>query len=321
MNLITKTLRNIDASQRKHSLFGFIYAVVKKYGEDNAGYLGAVITYYGLLSLFPLLIVFTSLSQLLLRNDPSLRNRLSSSVTHYFPIIGNQLQQGIHSPKRTGIALIISLLVMLYGARGIASAFQYSLNSLWHTPSFKQPPFLKNLARSFGIIGAGGIGLIAAVFLSSYTVALGHAIVIKILATLLSVVILWLMFIILFKLAVAGHKHIHSVITGAAVAAVGIQILQTGGGAILAHELKGLNNIYGTFALVIGLLFWIYLQAEVVLYAAEVQVVKNYHLFPRSLQGSLTDSDKLAYTRYAKGTRQNKDEKIDVHFTSGKSPK
>lgn len=314
MNALTRLIGRVDNYQRTHRIPGFIYAIIKKYGEDNGGYLSAVITYYGLLSLFPLLIVFTTLTQLVLKDNSPLRNRVSTSAAHYFPVIGNQLQHAVHSPKKTGIALFISLLVTLYGARGGASAFQYALNVLWRTSPLRQPPFLKNMLRGFGIIGTAGGGLVLAAILSSYTAVLGGGVIIKILVTLLSAAILWLTFIILFKLAVGGNKHVRDVRLGAAVAAIGLQILQTAGSAILAHELKGLNSIYGTFALVIGLLFWIYLQAQVILYAAEVDVVRADHLYPRSLQGQLTESDKLAYTKYALAAKQHKDQTISVRF-------
>jgi membrane protein len=314
MNLVTTIVHKADAYQRKHPVPGFVYGVVKKYGEDNGGYQSSIITYYALLSLFPLLIVFTALTQLLLKNNATLKAKISTSATHYFPVIGSQLQQSIHSPKKTGIALLISLAVTLYGARGGASAFQYAMNTLWRTSPLKQPPFLKNILRSFGIIGAAGVGLVAGVVLSGYATALGRGLPIRIAATLLSAAILWFMLIILFKLAVAGNKRIKDVLVGALCAAIGLQILQTAGTAILSHELKGLNNIYGTFALVVGLLFWIYIQAEVVLYAVEIDVVRAYHLFPRSLQGELTESDKTAYTKYAEAATHHADESVHVRF-------
>jgi membrane protein len=314
MNRFTKAIQNIDTLQRKHTTLGFFYAIIKKYGQDNGGYQSAIITYYGLLSLFPLLIVFTSFTQLLLKNNHALRNKIATGTTHYFPIIGSQLQHSIHSPKESGLALIVSLFIMLYGARGVASAFQYSLNSLWYIPQFKQPPFLKNVLRGLSIITIGGLGLLTTSLLSGYIATLGHDFFIKIIATLASLLLLWVVLIYLFKLAVAGNKHIHQVMVGAAIAAIGLQILQTLGGIIMSRELKELNSLYGTFALVIGLLFWIYLQVEVILYAVEIDVIRAYHLFPRSLQGSLTESDKAAYIKYTKSTTQRINEKTFVKF-------
>jgi membrane protein len=315
MNSIQKLLKKIDNFQRSHTVVGFPYAVVKKYGEDHGGYQSALITYYGLLSLFPLLIVFTAVTQLVLKNDPALQARISHSVAQYFPIVGNQLQKGVHSPSKTGLALAISLLITLYGARGGASALQYAISSLWHVPKVEHPPFLKNMLRSFGIIFGGGLGLVGAAVISGYTNILGRGPGIRVLASLISVLILWVTFAILFKLAIAGNKSFKNVAVGSGIAAIGIQILQTLGGVILGHQLKGLDSAYGTFALVIGLLFWIYLQAQVILYAVEVDVVRAYKLFPRSLQEPLTAADKLALSQNAQAQTQYKYQSVDVSFS------
>ncbi len=308
MNLIKKLIQRIDNFQRSHLSLGFPYAVIKKYGEDNGGYQSALITYYGFLSLFPLLIVFTSLTQLILKNDPVLRNQISASVSHYLPLIGHQLQQATHSPKKTGLALIISLLITLYAARGGANALQYTISSLWHIPNTKRPPFLKNVLRSFGIIFGGGLGLVAATILSGYTAILGHSVYVKVLSILLSTILLWATFIVIFKLSIAGNKPIKKVLYGAGVTAVGLQILQSAGSSLLAHQLKGLDSAYGTFAIVLGLLFWIYLQAQVILYAVEIDVVREYSLFPRSIQGKLTPADKAAFASLTKSNKLHKAE-------------
>ena len=314
MNRVKKLIQAIDAFQRRHIISGFAYAIFKKYSQDNCGYQSAVISYYGFLSLFPLLIVLTSLTKLILGTASPLRQRISTSTVHYFPIVGNQLQQSIRSPKETGVALIISLIIMLYGARGVATTLQYSLSSLWYIPQFKRPSFIDNLFRSLGIIIVGGAGLLIASIVSGYTAIPGNDLIVKIISSSVSLVLLWLTFIFIFKLAIAGSRSVRQVIVGAAITAIGLQILQILGGFIMVHELKGLSSIYGTFALVVGLLFWIYLQAEILLYAAQVDVIRAYRLFPRSLQGPLTDADKAAYEKQAETKRQSIDERIVIKF-------
>jgi YihY family inner membrane protein len=314
MKQIKILINKFDNYQRKKNSVGFFYAVIKKYGQDNGAYQGAILTYYGLLSLFPLLIFITTLTQLLLKHNSTLKNKIATSMTQYFPIVGNELQHSIHTPTQSGVALVLSLLISLYGARGVANAFQYSLNSLWFIPKFKQPPFLKNIIRSLSIIVVGGSGLVISSAASAYISTFSHNLLIKLLASLLSLALLWLVFILLFKLAVAGNKRTDQVRIGALTTAIGLVILQTLGGVIMSHELKGLNSLYGTFALVVGLIFWIYLQMQVILYCVEIDVIKEFKLFPRSIQGSLTASDKLAYLKYAQASIRNEKEKVSVRF-------
>jgi uncharacterized BrkB/YihY/UPF0761 family membrane protein len=72
---------------------------------------------------------------------------------------------------------------------------------------------------------------------------------------------------------------------GAAVAAVVWQVLQVVGGYLITQHLSRASSRYGVFGVVLGLLFWLYLQAEITLYAAEIDVVLVKRLWPRSLQG------------------------------------
>jgi membrane protein len=312
---LNRFIQTLDNFQRRHFIPSFLYGVIKKYGQDNAGYQAAIVTYYGLLSLFPLIFVLTSLSQLLLKSHAVLKAKIAASVTHYFPLIGNQLEKSIHSPKRIGLELIVSLAITFYGARGVASAIQYAFNTLWGIPRFKQPSFLKSTLRSLAILGSGGLGLITAGILSGYAASTGHAMILKVLSTVLSILVLGLSMILVFKLSVAGHRTIRQVFLGAAIATIGIQILQSVGTAILDHELKQLNQ-YGIFALFIGLSFWVYLQIEVILYALEVNVVKLHHLYPRSLTGPLSEEDKTAITKITKATKLHQTENVEVDFNN-----
>src|SRR5207253_4618752 len=85
---------------------------------------------------------------------------------------------------------------------------------------------------------------------------------------------------------------------GAIAAAVAYELLQALGGYYVGHAVKGASATYGTFALVIGLLSWIYLAAHITLLAAEVHVVATRHLWPRSFsvvfEQPATDADRVA---------------------------
>jgi len=87
---------------------------------------------------------------------------------------------------------------------------------------------------------------------------------------------------------------------GAIVATVGLLLLQTAGSYLITHQLHNLQGLYGQFALVLAILFWIYLQAQVFVYAIELNVVHTYRLWPRSVTGKpLTPADEKALRIYA----------------------
>ena len=75
-------LRKIDNFQQRFRPLAFSVAVVKKYSDDEGGHLAALITYYGFLSLFPLLLVATTATQLFLKNHEHLRARVVEGISH-----------------------------------------------------------------------------------------------------------------------------------------------------------------------------------------------------------------------------------------------
>jgi hypothetical protein len=73
---------------------------------------------------------------------------------------------------------------------------------------------------------------------------------------------------------------------------------------------------YGFFAVVIGLLTWIYLGAQVTLLGAEVNVVLARRLWPRALDPDrLTPADQRALRDHAAVEERREEEIVEVHFS------
>jgi membrane protein len=102
----------LDRFQRKHHWAGFPLAVAYKYFDDFGAYLAALLTYYGFVSLFPLLLLLSTILGFVLAGDPRLQHEVLTSAVHQFPVIGGDLAR----PKRLGggpIGLVV-------GDRGIS---------------------------------------------------------------------------------------------------------------------------------------------------------------------------------------------------------
>lgn len=283
-NIIEKQIDKLDAFQQKFKTTGFLVAVFKRYGDEKAGYLGALITYYGFLSLFPLLLVLTSILNIVISGNEELQTKILDYASSYIPILGDQLQQNISGSTQSGVALVIGLLFTFYGARGGADAFRHAVNSIWQTPKRQLLGFPMNYLNSFYLIIIGGIGLIASAALATYASSLGDYVVFQFLSFFLSLTLLTGTFYVLFRLTV-NKKDVDRIdlLPGAVLSAICILILQLLGGYILSRELKILTNLYGTFALVLGLLFWIYLQVKLVLFSVTANVVHKYKAWPVSI--------------------------------------
>ncbi len=299
MNFIQKTLRSIDTFQQTHRLPGFIYAVIKKYGEDQSGYQAALLTYYGFLSLFPLLLILTTVTDGLAHSHPHLQATIISSMTNYFPVLGSQLSDHVHTLHKSGFALFVGIVFTLYGTRGMADVFRHGVNHVWQVPRRKLDNFPKALVKSLSLVIIGGLGLLIASICAGLAAAAGHGLLFRALSITVNIFILFWLFVFLLNVSLPRHVTIKETRMGAASAAIGLVILQALGSYLLARELRHLDALYSYFALALGLLFWIYLQAQVLYYAVEIAAVHAEQLWPRSLGGNLTAADKRVHARQA----------------------
>ncbi|HLZ14844.1 MAG TPA: YihY/virulence factor BrkB family protein [Candidatus Saccharimonadales bacterium] len=313
---ISKSVRKIDRWQQKHRAVSFVYALFKKYGDDSGGYQAALLTYYAFLSIFPLMLVLVTVLQIWFRGDTVFQHQVSANIGHFFPLLGDQLQHNIHGLGGAGFGLVVGIVVTIYGSRGAADAFRYTIDNMWQIPKNKRAGFPKNLLHSFAIMCAALGGFAATLAVSIFTTDLGHATWVKVLANVGGFCILTAVFGYAFRIATLGRLRLRYMLLGAMIAAVLIQLLLSFGGIVVAHELHKLDSSYGTFAFVLGLLFWIYLISQVVLLAAEVDTVRHFRLWPRSISGGplQTDADRTAYDLYAQTDKYVPNETIKTKF-------
>jgi membrane protein len=276
-------VKKFDAFQRRHRWLGFPIAVVKKYSDDEAGQQAALLTYYAFLSLFPLLLVLTTAADYVIGNHPALEKNIIDSVSTYFPLLGNQLASHVHVIHKSGLALVAGLLFTFYGARGVADAFRNGVQNIWEVPKSRRAGFPKAALKSLGIIVVGGIGFILASVMAGVAGSAGRGPMFWALSTIITLAILFTVFLFMINFSLPKHISVKEIWPGAASAAVGLVVLQSLGALLLSRELKNLDALYSYFAVALSLLFWIYLQAQVLYYSVEIAVVSSSGKWPRKL--------------------------------------
>ena len=306
MKLHDDLLDNADALQRRWVPAGFAVAVVKKFSDDRARDLAAQIAFYAFVAIFPLLLVLVTLLDLVLRNDPALRQNLLDSALAAYPVIGTQLKASVQPLTSTGLALAAGLIVALFGARGVARAMQHALNSVWAVPLDRRPRFPASAFRGLGLILVIGLGQILTASLSSLAFGAGHLIIgivaevgIIAVAFVVNIGVFWLA----LRLATAAEVSWRALRMAAILSALSWQALQLLGTFLVGHMLQRSSELYGVFGVVLGLLAWLYLQAQITLYAVEACTVREWQLWPRSLHPPPTDQDLQAYEHYGMAER------------------
>lgn len=318
-------VERIDRFQRKHPQAGLPIAVVYKFADDQGTYLAALITYYGFLSLFPLLLLLSTILNFALAGNPELQHRVLNSALGQFPVVGAQLSDP-RGVSGSGIGLTVGILGTLYGGLGVAQATQNAMNTVWRVPRNTRPNPIKSRGRSLLLLVVAGLAFGATTVLSALGAAAGAwgASVgggVKILLVGLSFAVNAAVFTVGFRLATAKDITIRQTLPGAIAAAAAWQALQIFGTAYVGQVVKNASAVNSVFALVLGLIAWIYLEASVVVLAAEYNAVRCQRLYPRALLTPFTDNveltsaDHAAYTDQAQAQRAKGFQDITVTFT------
>ena len=274
---VDKVKARVDSFQRSNKPVGFAYGVVKKFGDDRGSQLAALITYYAFFSLFPLLMVAFTVLGFVLEGNDSLRGDIAATLQERLPIPGITAD----TITGSGLALAIGVLLTLWAGLGATQVAQDAVNTVWDVPRGEEPSFVSKRLKGLAMLGVIGVGLVVATGASSLASFLGPAAGAG--GAVASVVLNALVLAVLFRLMVNRDLTWGEVKWGALVGGVAWTVLQLLGGWYTQRLVQNADKTYGTFAVVIGLLSWIYLQAQVFVYAAEIASVSSRGLWPRAI--------------------------------------
>jgi YihY family inner membrane protein len=317
MSVVDRIVNRLDRVQQHQPWLAFPLAVLKKYGEDGGGNLAALLAYYAFLSIFPILLVFITVLGFVLRGNPTLYHRLLNSALVEFPVIGEQLR--FNELRGSWTVLVLSIAISLWGAKGVATAAITAFNTVWNVPYAQRPGFGPTLARSFGLLATLGLTVVVTGTLSGIGGTGGLGLALRVGAFVLSTAINIGLFLLAFRLATARTVPTRCMLFGAVVSAVLWQLLLAIGTLLVTHQVRHAQSLYGVFGVVLGLLAWLQLQAQITLYAVEADVVRARRLWPRSVSPPpLTGADRQAYTDYAQAERRlpADEQRVAVHFPS-----
>jgi membrane protein len=318
VDLLAPVKRFDDYQQRSRAL-RIPFAVVKKFGDDQAGSLAALVAYYAFFSLFPLLLVFVTVLGFVLSGDQSAQNSVANSVLGQFPVISDQIKG--HQLHGHAVSLIIGVLTTLLAGFGVTSAAQNAFNRVWAVPFKHRPNFFQSRLRSLLVVlSLGALFVVGTAASGLVSGGLGGPLV-KVAGIVLSLAINFVLFVLAFKLLTSAELKWRALVPGAIFAGVAWAVLQALGGIYIHHVVSKASNTYGTFALVIGVLAWLHLGAQLTLYGAELNSVLARRLYPRSLMGPPeTEADQSTLRALAEVEERSDHENVDVEFKAPAEP-
>lgn len=192
----------------------------------------------------------------------------------------------------------------------MAEAAQTAMNGIWNVPRRRYPNFFLRRLRGLAWLVILGGGLLLASVISGFAAAVGTG-----WSVMAALPVNMLLFLVGFRVLTVRNVSLRTLLPGAVLAALAWALLQWLGGWYVDRQLSRASATYGAFALVIGLLSWLYLASTVTLLAAEVNVVRSRRLWPRSLAPPpLGRPDERALEGLAKQEERLPDQRVEVSF-------
>lgn len=300
MNSIERIVRRVDAYQQRHGSLAFVFGVIKKFGDDRGSALAALVAYYGFLALFPLLLLLTTILGFVLRHDPGFERAVLNSALKDFPIIGTQLASSIRPLRGSSVALVVGIGGSLWGSLGVTQAGQLAMAEVWNVPGVVRPNLVHRLTRGLGLLAVLSAGVLGTTVLASLSTFGQTSALVKLMGAVASVGLNVAIYIFAFRVLTVSAIPTRALVPGAILGGLAWSVLQAFGSYLVIYQLRQANQVYGYFASVLGLVSWLYVGAQISLYAAELNVVRARRLWPRSIvQPPLTDADKRTFDHIA----------------------
>jgi membrane protein len=305
-------LDKVDAAQKRLKPTSVLVATFKKFSEDKTTNLAAMMAFWAFFSIFPLFMVLvTVLGWVLPASD---KNQVLTHVAQLFPLVKPNTIKGL-----TGAVwpLVLGLVTSLWSGLGAVRTVQTAFDSVWEIPYHERPGLVEQILRSLLVLVTLGVGFVLTTLISGLVTSVSSGVHLgtagKIAGLVVAVAADVGLFIAAFRMLTDRSVSIRDVLPGALFSGVVFFILQELSAWIISRHLKSAQGTYGTFATVITILWWFYLQAIVTLLGAQLNVVLKERLHPRSLvKAPQTEADHRALEAYAAERTYQPEEEVQV---------
>ncbi|MDO4910010.1 MAG: YhjD/YihY/BrkB family envelope integrity protein [Corynebacterium sp.] len=276
----------VDTYLRGHSKWtDHLLRMQDRYSHMGGGQFSAGITYYSILSIFPILMLIFALAGFLLASRPEAMEDISRTILASFTgDIGGSVNNVLNTAiDQRGTVLGFGAVTALWWGLGWMDNLRYGVSKMWKMDPTKGNWFL-NKGRDFlaliALLIALGLGIgLTALGTAAHIHSLLHLLhldpigryswVIKALSILLSLCTSWCMFFALIRFlprGFEGRAPNHSIRQAAVLASIAFELVKQFGSLFFAHALR--NPAGATFGPIIGIMMLLYLVWRILLYAS-----------------------------------------------------
>ena len=250
-----------------------------EFTEDKAQTLAAALAIYTMISIAPLLVITTKVVGVMTRGDKQAQEKVVSTMQGVVPgMEPGQIQTMIDKAGQHGegtLATVISTILVIVGATGVFGQLQDSMNTIWEVKpkprsgiwGFIRTRFL-SMAMVLGIVFLFMVSTLGTALVTAFgtRIAGGAGVIAAVLSHLVSVVVMWGLFVLIFKLLPDAKTAWKDVLLGAAITAVLFEL----GKVALGLYLKGSSTqVFGAAGSLAALLLFVFYSAQIMFLGAE----------------------------------------------------
>jgi membrane protein len=261
---------------------GVIKRTFKEFQADNLTDLAAALTYYGVLAIFPALIVIVSILGLL---GHSVTDSLVNNLAKLTPGSARQIfTSAVHNiqsrPGTAGVLFVVGLVLALWSASGYIAAFMRASNIVWDVEEGR--PIYKTIPIRLGVtlltVVLLTLSALAVVLTGSLAKHVGDVIGVGQTAVTVWDIAKWpvLLLVVAVILAILYYASPNvrqpgfSWVTPGGVTAVVIWVLASAAFALYVSAFSSYNKTYGALSSVVIFLIWLWITNLAILFGAEL---------------------------------------------------
>ena len=266
-------------------LWESIKSVIGAFISDEALTRGAAIAFYAATSIAPLLLIVVAIAGIAFGRDAAL-NAITGQLAG---LMGKEtadfLQAAVSNASNASsgiLAAVIGFITLIATASGVFGEMQAALNVIWKVEpkGTTITRLIKARTASLGLVAALGFLLVVSLVVSAGLTAVGTylntvlpfgEIVLSAINTLVSFVLIAILFAAIYKVLPDRHLTWRDVALGAVVTA----LLFTVGKSLIGWYIgsSAIGSTYGAAGSLIVFLLWVYYSVQIFLLGAEITKV------------------------------------------------
>jgi membrane protein len=307
----TRVLNRLDEVQRRHRWLGFGYAVVRKYLDDDGSREAALLTYYGFLSLFPVLLLGVGAVSLVLAGHPDQREQVVAAIVP--PTLLPGVQNAVDTMPTGYAPLVAGVIGLVLSGVGVVLSAHRTLNHVAAVPFARRVGIARRYVRA---VAALAVVLAAAVSAGTLTIAAGHLSAPAWLSWFGSWAGAWAVtctaLCTVTRLLLERPAPLRQLWPAAVPGAVAATLALRLGASVMPRLARRAGLVYGAFAVAAAAFTLLYLLSVVLVATAEAAAVRTGRLWPRALDpGRPTDADVRARALLVRELERTAGERVD----------